>query len=126
MPAVKTPLDFNASPQTGVGDGAGTAYQVWSKDKNFNGRVTVQAAGTWSGVTLKFEICLDGSVSPRVWSTAQALDPSAGTLTDAAMTADGTIQLEVQEGAWIRPIISGTGSPLPALKVDLLGEFDNQ
>ena len=118
-------MDFNASPQTGVDNGPGTAHRVWRSDETATGRVTVQAAGTWQSASLKIEISLDQGASPMVWTTAQVIDPSAGTASDAVLTADGTLVIEVTQGTWIRPIIS-SGSPAPALKVDFLGEFDGQ
>ena len=124
-PKLVTPMNFNASPQTGIGDGGGTAYQAWGAKDKGSSVITVQAAGAWNSATLKFELCLDDTVSPLVWTAAQGKKDD-GTMTDVSLTADGTCEISVRQGVWVRPILSGSDSPLPALKVDFYGDFANQ
>ena len=126
IPKVRTLFDSNASPQTGVSLSNSVAWRAWDSDSVDDGpiHVTVYATGTWNGVTLKFEVS-PGDTSPLTWVTAQALDPAAGKLTDAAMTANGSIVLSIPQGSYIRAVISDTSSPegVPALVIKAMGQL---
>ena len=120
---IRTLFDPTDSPQTGVTNANSPAFIVWSKGDKSPGVVTIQASGTWSSGSLKVEVAVDNTTSPINFTTATVLDPSAGTASDAVLTANGTLSIEVAEGTLIRGVISGTGSPLPSLTVKARGHL---
>ena len=121
----------SASPQTGVNTGEyGATLQVKPKPKGAGRSVGVTEEnilvtfnGTWGSATIKFYLS-GRNESPMSWKPAQVLDPSAGTLSDAVASADGSITLTLPSGTYFTAKITDTASPFShSITVDALGEI---
>lgn len=107
-----------------TGDGNSASFQVTTYAGAIsNEGVMLQGSGTWSSTTLKIEVCANPTASPQVWSTAKNVKDD-GTVTEVSLTADFAINLEVVTGAAYRVALSGSGSPLPNLTVDAVGDIE--
>jgi hypothetical protein len=107
-----------------AGDGNSTSFQVTGYAGAIsNEGVLLQASGTWNSTTLKLEACANPTASPQVWSTVKNVKDD-GTTTDISFTADFSVNLDVVTGAAYRAVLSGSGSPIPSITVDAVGDIE--
>ena len=71
-------------------------------------------AGTWSSVTAKLQLCADISTSPLVFTDVAS----------ASYTSDVADSWSIPVGAYFKVTVTGAGSPLPNLKLSMLGPIE--
>ena len=119
-------LDPAASPQTGVGDGDSGIVRVGPKREDRIGgpdslyEVLFSADFAGGAATLTPQLCADPAESPRRWIAISKLQDDG---TDAAITraADFHLVLSFPAGVLIKWVVSGSGSPIPNIKMTARG-----
>ena len=105
-------------------DGNSTSFQVTAYAGAIsNESVLIQGSGTWSSTTLKLEACAAPTASPQIWSTVKNIKDD-GTATEVSFTADFAISVKTVTGAAYRAVLSGSGSPVPSITVDAVGDIE--
>lgn len=130
MATVNTIFDSTASPQTGIGDGFGAWYKVRGKGgTSRTGQVadtetiSILITGSLNSAVVKAVIAHDLTESPI--RQAYASNPKDdGTTTAVTYSATGAYNLELPSNVYFTLEISGSGSPLPALRVTAVGEIE--
>lgn len=73
--------------------------------------VTWSLTGSFNGATATWQVCVDETVSPRVWAP----------VSNGAFTAAAADNLVLATGTLARLVISGSGSPIPNITVTARG-----
>ena len=70
-------------------------------------------AGTWSSATATLQLCADTTTSPLVFTN-----------TSSAYTANAAGVWTIPAGAYFKVTVSGAGSPIPNLKLSMVGPIE--
>jgi hypothetical protein len=98
---------------TFAADGDSSIYQCIAPDNAQVEPVAFTLTGTWNSVTATLYVCADTTASPLVFAAV----PSA------AYTADTGDKWDMPTGCYFKVTVSASGSPVPALTLNLAGDI---
>ena len=128
-------FDPTVSPQVGgvsvgIGDGEGAWLRVKDARSVSKDRFDITEelihfvlTGAPSGTTIKIRTANE-LTSPMVAANAQN-SQDAGTMVDISITTNGSFNVALPNGIYFTLIISGSGSPLPAVVATARGQIES-
>lgn len=104
-------------------DGTSIKVMVGSDEDNpgLERIVSVQGGGSWNGATVKLEFSNDPEAESASWAPGQII--SEGALVDLEFTDDFYVNVKLNPFVGLRAVVSGSGSPQPAINVSARGNI---